>query len=101
MRILRERDKIASFLRVLRKRAAGVSPETEQRVRDILAAVKKKGDRAVEGYTRTFDGHELPLTITAAEIRKYARKTDEKIVKALTLSAKRIEAFHKRQRESS
>ncbi len=101
MRILRERDKIASFLRVLRKRAAGVSPETEQRVRDILAAVKKKGDAAVEGYTRTFDGHELPLMVTAAEIRKYAKKTDGRIVKALTLSAKRIEAFHTRQRESS
>ncbi len=101
MRILDSDIKLRAFLRVLRKRAAGVSPDIEKSVRDILADVRKKGDRAVAKYTKRFDRHLLPIRIKPSEINGHARKADKRIIKALELSALRIYDFHIRQKEDS
>jgi len=90
MRVLKTNKGIASFLELLRKRAAGVNPQIEKTVRGILADVKKRGEVAVEKYTRMYDKHDLPLMLAPAEIKKHANRADRKIVKALELSAERI-----------
>ena len=101
MRILKSAQEIETFLKLLRKRASGVSPDIEKAARDILVDVKKSGDKAVEKYTRRFDGHALPMRIRTSEIKAHAKKADKKIAQALKLSAERIRYFHEKQRESS
>src|SRR5271157_3549161 len=101
MRILKKTIEIDAFLRLLRKRAAGVDSRTEKTVQTILADVKSKGDAAVEKYTQRFDRHNLPLRLKAAEIKKYAAKAEKHAVKALEISATRIRNFHEKQKERS
>jgi histidinol dehydrogenase len=102
MRLIRNEKEIQGFLSVLRDRAAGGSPEIEQRVRAILDDVKKNGDRAVRKYTKKFDSLKTDqLKIAPKEIARHAAKAERKVVKALEQSAKRIRAFHERQQEKS
>ena len=101
MKILRTRKEITAFLNILRERASGVNPEIEKAVRNILSDVKKNGDAAVEKYTRKFDSHNLTLKLTSAEFKRSAKTADKKIIKALELSARRIQDFHERQKEKS
>ena len=102
MRILKKHTEITAFLKTLTKRASGSSQEIEQRVRDILADVRDNGDKAVFKYTRAFDFLETSqFRVSPDEISEYAGKANSKVVKALTFSAKRIRAFHERQREKS
>ena len=101
MRILKKNSEIATFLQLLKKRAAGINPGIEKAVRAILADVKKKGDVSVEKYTRRFDRHDLPLRLKPAEIKKYAAKAEKHSVKALEIAATRIRNFHEKQKERS
>ncbi len=101
MRILRKKSEIATFLQLLKKRAAGIGPGIEKTVRAILADVKKKGDVSVEKYTRRFDRHEHPLRLKPAEIKKYAAKAEKHGIKALEIAATRIRNFHEKQKERS
>ena len=102
MKILKTLKETEAFLARLNARATGVNRVIEQRVRGILDAVRKDGDSAVLKYTKEFD---FPgtnrLTISPREISEQADRADKKVVKALKVSAKRIKAFHERQREKS
>jgi histidinol dehydrogenase len=101
MRILKEKSEIATFLQLLRRRAAGIDPGIEKAVRAILGDVKKKGDVSVEKYTQRFDRHNLPLRLKAAEIKKYAAKAEKNSIRALEIAAARIRNFHEKQKERS
>ena len=101
MKIIENKKEISAFLKLLRKRALGVSPEIEKAVKNILADVRKNGDSAVEKYTRRFDKHDLPLRLKASDIARHSKRADKTIIRALELSAKRIWDFHERQREKS
>lgn len=102
MRIIRNKKELAGFLRVLKERASGVSPEIEQRVDAILGDIKINGDGAVLKYTKAFDGLRTKrLRILPKEISKYAAMADKEVFKALKIAAKRIRAFHEKQKEKS
>lgn len=102
MRIVKGNKEIVAFLKLLTERAAGSRPEIEQRVKAILDDVRRDGDRAVFKHTRKFDSLKTTrLEILLGEISHYADKADSKVVKALNVSAKRIRAFHERQKETS
>jgi histidinol dehydrogenase len=102
MRIIRDKKELEGFLRVLRERASGVSPEIEQRVDAILGDVKINGDSAVLKYTKAFDRVKTKcLRILPVEISKYAAMADKEVLKALKIAAKRIRAFHEKQKEKS
>jgi len=102
MRIIRNKKELDGFLRVLKERASGVSPEIEQRVGAILEDVKINGDGAVLKYTKAFDRLKTKqLRILPKEISKYAAMADKEVLKALKIAAKRIRAFHEKQKEKS
>lgn len=101
MRILKNNKLIETFLKLLKKRASGVSPEIEAAVNVILAGIREKGDAALKKYTLEFDKHSLPVKIGASEINKLAKQADKRVVKALEFSAERIRDFHRRQVEKS
>jgi histidinol dehydrogenase len=102
MRFIENDKERIAFLKILRVRASGGCREIEQRVKAILADVRRNGDKAVLKYTRKFDSVKTTgLKILPDEISWYAARADIKVVKALRFSTKRIRSFHKRQIEKS
>jgi histidinol dehydrogenase len=102
MKILTTSKERDAFLGLLRCRAAGSSLEIEQSVRRILDVVRKDGDKAVLHYTRKFDfAGTTRLSVSPEEISDCAGRADKEVVQALGIAAKRIRAFHQKQREKS
>ena len=67
-------------------------------VRDILAAVAKRGDAAVREYTSRFDGVELDsLVVADAELAAAIERIEPDVRAALELAADRIAAYHEAQ----
>jgi len=89
-------ERFRAFLGVKREASADV----EQAVREIIAAVKARGDSALAEYTARFDRIDTrttPLRVTAAELDAAAAACDPKALDALKLARDRIEAYHRRQ----
>ncbi len=96
MRLVRPRDKdYARFLKSLDRRAAP-APQVEKTVREIIAAVEKRGDAALIRHTRKFGG---PL-LTPASLRILGKKMadawkslDPSTRRALQAAHRNIRAF--------
>ena len=76
----------------------------DERVREILKDVKKKGDEAVLQLTHKYDRHSLPLEqirVTSDEIKTAYTELNEEELNALREAAKRIRLFHERQKQNS
>jgi len=76
----------------------------DERVREILNDVKKKGDEAVLQLTHKYDRHSLPLEqirVTPDEIKTAYTELNEEELNALREAAKRIRLFHERQKQNS
>ncbi|MBI5694486.1 MAG: histidinol dehydrogenase [Nitrospirae bacterium] len=98
------RKDFETFFKKIEGRAGEVPAEIEKRVKDIIAAVAKDGDKAVIAYTEKFDGLKLtPKTMKVSEkeiARAYAKASEEDI-DALRIAARRIADFHERQKQNS
>jgi histidinol dehydrogenase len=91
-------------LRKLLQRGEHASEQIEKSVRDIIAQVKQRGDQAVRDYTLAFDRVSLtPRTriVSKAEMEAALTKLSRAELTALRTAAKRITAFHRRQRQAS
>ena len=76
----------------------------DERVREILNDVKKKGDEAVLQLTHKYDRHSLPLEqirVTSDEIKTAYTELNEEELNALREAANRIRLFHERQKQNS
>jgi histidinol dehydrogenase len=103
VKIITEKE-AADFLKRLRKRSSVSIREDDiqKTVRKIILDVQKNGDRAVIKYTEQFDGFKpKSLAVTKKEIESRAGEADAGFIKALRLSARRIRAFHERQKTGS
>ncbi len=70
------------------------------RVRRILSAVRKGGDKALIQYTRSFDGVKLSrgqLKVSRDEIAKAKKALTRQQIKALRLCRDNIERYHRAQ----
>ena len=66
-------------------------------MREILAEVKQRGDRALFELTKRFDGVSLTsLTVPAGEIKAAYGAVDQKLMGALKIAKTNIEKFHRR-----
>jgi len=75
--------------------------EMEKTVRGIIGEVHRRGDSALLDYTEKFDGVRLAsLEVDKREIDRAFRRIDAALLSALELAAKRIAAFHSRQKRS-
>lgn len=75
-------------------------PQTavEDIVSDILAAVKKEGDKALLEYTKKFDKAELTqLQVSPEEIEEALAAVPAEFLRVLERAAENIRAFHSRQ----
>ena len=105
MKIVRTSDKgfEKEFKRIV-NRGKSFDPAFEKKVSAILRDVEKRGDRALFGYTKRFDGVTLTaktVEVSPLEIREALCSVTKKERAVLTLAAKRIDRYHKRQRLAS
>ena len=77
-----------------------VSEDVDKTVREIIAAVRKDGDKALIAYTKQFDRLELTpetLRVTPEEIKAAYGLASKVTVEALKFARDRIESHHQRQ----
>jgi histidinol dehydrogenase len=91
-------------LAVLENRGEQASGAVERTVRKIVADVRRRGDAALFAYTSRFDGIDLTartIEVSAEEMAAAAAALPADVRSALRLAARRITAFHRRQRQGS
>ncbi len=105
MRIVKTIDAdYAPFLAKVLARRGNRGGDIEQRVGEIVGAVRRQGDRALFRYTNLYDSTRLgpaSVEVKESEIREAMAKTPAKDVAMLRLAAKRIIVFHRRQLQKS
>jgi histidinol dehydrogenase len=92
----------ARFLDRLLARRDGDAASVDAAVAEIIADVRKRGDRALIDYTRRFDRVKLSLKTlraTGSEMRAALRDLPREQRSALELAARRIAAFHRKTLE--
>lgn len=87
-----------AFFEMLDKRSGETNEKVTATVSEIIANVKKGGDKAVKDYTLKFDGnlpkyYEVPRDV----INDALTNADEKFVNALLNSMENVRDFHQRQ----
>ncbi len=71
-----------------------ITPELS--VRRILDDVRRDGDKAVRNYTRLLDGmDDEALEVDKQKINNAPSQVDAALIEALTLSARRVEDYHR------
>ena len=73
-------------------------PVIEQRAREIIQAVRERGDAAISEYTERFDGAKLEadqFAVSQAELMAASLRADESLRAAVAEAAANIEAFAK------
>ncbi len=105
MKTLRSSDRNFryEFEKIL-KRGEGIAKDIERAVDNILEEVRLRGDKAVQKYTLEFDQFNVEpnkFAVTKAEIKKAYKALSKQQLDALLLAAKRIRAFHEKQRVDS
>ena len=93
-----------NLLEDLLKRSPNNYGKYESSVREILDAVKEKGDEAVFSYTKKFDGAEIHaqnVLVTDAEVEKAYAQVDASLLEIIRKSLKNIESYHAQQMQYS
>ncbi|MFC5500452.1 histidinol dehydrogenase [Caenimonas terrae] len=85
--------------------SAETDAEVEQRVAQILADVRERGDAAVLEYTKRFDGLDAPsmasLELTQAELKSAFEQLPAAQREALQAAARRVRSYHEAQKKAS
>ncbi|MBP5155643.1 MAG: histidinol dehydrogenase [Clostridia bacterium] len=80
-------------------RRASSAPDVSAPVREIIAAVREGGDRAVLAYCEKFDKVRLDsLEVSEAEFARAEEACGEEFLRVLEKAAKNIEEYHARQK---
>ena len=67
-------------------------------VEEILQEVKISGDKAVERYTKKFDGFDPnPMQVNADQIKNAWDEIDNNLKHSLVVAHKRIQKFHEKE----
>jgi len=67
-------------------------------VEEILEEVKIHGDKAVEKYTKKFDGfHPAPMQVSANDLKVAWDETDPHLKQSLEIAYQRIKKFHEKE----
>jgi len=67
-------------------------------VEEILQEVKISGDKAVEKYTKTFDGFDPdPMQVSADQIKNAWDEIDNNLKRSLVVAHERIQKFHEKE----
>ncbi|HHI97386.1 MAG TPA: histidinol dehydrogenase [Thermodesulfatator atlanticus] len=104
MRLLKTTEEEGkSFLKKLKERFF-YPEEYEKEVKQIINAVKERGDEALIQYTRKFDCPTFSredLVVSPAEIELAYQKVDAETLGAIRLAIANVKAFHEKQKDRS
>ncbi|MEO7675609.1 MAG: histidinol dehydrogenase, partial [Verrucomicrobiota bacterium] len=100
MKIVRAADSnFAEQIRELTASSSLFDSTIEQRTREIIEAVKLRGDAALSEFTERFDGAKLSpeqFAITRAEMLAASLKADDALRAAVAVAGKNIETFSRK-----
>lgn len=97
-----KQSEVKKLLDLLAERAENISPEIMQTVANVIADVRKNGDRALLEYTEKFDKVKLDsLFISEEEQENLIEKVPEDLKKVIDEAAENIYDFHKKQLQNS
>ena len=89
------------FLKEVEKRSTETNEKVEATVREIIANVKEKGDKAVKEYTAKFDCPDCEYYEVPQEVINNAlTEADPRLVDALLNCVEKITAFHEKQKQN-
>lgn len=79
-----------------------VDPQVENRVADIIATVREKGDVALKSYAKAFDDVSLDvLKVSSSQINQAMKSVDPEVIAALEKAAANIRSFHQLELQTS
>lgn len=93
-----------NILEQLLKRSPGSYQGFEERVNDIIQNVRERGDEAVFGYTRQFDGVEVNagnVRVTQEEIDEAYENVDQRLLEVIRKALVNIRSYHEKQKKYS
>jgi histidinol dehydrogenase len=96
MRIIRFSDKNFAKALAALKRKSEPAPHVEQTVREIIAAIRSRGDAALLEYTEKFGGPKLKasqLKVSDKEIAQAEARVSEEVKAAIAASRKNVHDF--------
>ncbi|MBQ9520513.1 MAG: histidinol dehydrogenase [Acholeplasmatales bacterium] len=104
LEIIKTKDAIEDYFKVLNKRGSVNSGDYSDTVKKIVSDIAKNGDKALEEYTRKFD--DPNFKISDIEVSKEAQKMafeslDSEIKDVLVKSKERIYSYHQHQKRES
>ncbi len=101
LRILdQQADAPAELQRIANRTSHDVALQQEAAVREIVAEVKRSGDRALLEFTQKFDRQLLTterIRVSAAEMDAAYQQIDQPLLQAIQFANKQIEAFHRQR----
>ncbi len=84
----------------LGSRRFDLSSDKEDAVREILEAVRDRGDEAIVEYTRRFDSEEFTakaITVTPQEVEQAYDQVDYEFLRIIRKAIANVDEFHRRQ----
>lgn len=102
--IIKSDEELNSLFEILKKRGDMGSGEAAITTKQIVSRVKEEGDKALFEYTRKFDCPTMTretVEVEVEEMKEAFLSLDEDLRKAMNMSAKRIEAFHEKQKQNT
>ncbi len=99
MKIINNKKKtIQELKRISQRTSIGNNNEINSTVEEILQDVKSHGDKAVEKYTKKFDGfNPEPMQVNPKDLREAWDEIDNKLKTSLNNAYLRIKEFHEKE----
>ena len=99
MKIINNRKKALQELkRIAQRTTSGDNNKINLIVEQILQDVKINGDKAVEKYTKKFDGfHPVPMQVCDRDLKTAWDETENHLKKSLEIAFQRIKKFHEKE----
>ena len=97
-----KKDAIQELKRISNRTSSETNNKINQIVEEILHDVKTNGDKAVEKYTKKFDGFSpTPMQVNANDLKDAWDEIDNNLKCSLRVAHERIKKFHEKEIPSS
>ncbi len=93
-----KQNAIRELRRISQRTISGNNKKINSIVEDILQEVKNHGDKAVEKYTKEFDGFlPKPMEVSPKTLKAAWEETDQHLKQSLKIAFERIKNFHEKE----
>ena len=93
-----KKDAIQELKRISTRTNSENNNKINRIVEEIIQEVKISGDKAVEKYTKKFDGFDPnPMQVSAEKIKNAWDEIDNNLKQSLVVAHKRIQKFHEKE----